>query len=137
MVKKTKIVEIAAVVAAPLPDTRDALYARLLPPDGTRRGRFTVADAPGHTSKAEVDDTHLALQGGWWYRGEWTVEPHPDGTLVRHAVYNVATRMRWGVGIANRFFRGFDATTETAVMATLSEVARAVGAPPPSRHTRA
>src|SRR4051794_8567017 len=28
----------------------------------------------------------VAIQGGWWYRGVTSVEPHPGGSLVTHTV---------------------------------------------------
>ncbi|MEU7899768.1 hypothetical protein AB0B45_43835 [Nonomuraea sp. NPDC049152] len=56
----------------------------------------------------------LAHQGGWWYRGEWSVAPHPRGSLVVHRVFNVADRLRWAVPLANRFFIGFDEATREA-----------------------
>ena len=33
------------------------------------------------------------MQGDYWYRGEYSVEPDPDaagGSIVRHAIVNVA-----------------------------------------------
>lgn len=128
---KTLITQTAAVVQAPVDTVRDALFDELLP-DGGRRGSFTFEDVPGHTSTAEVADYDLALQGGWWYRGEWHVETHNDGTLVRHSVYNVATRARWGVGIANKFFIGFAHSIRGMFKAKLSTIAQSLGAPEPT-----
>lgn len=65
-----------------------------------------TAHMTAHTMTVEVDETTIALQGGWWYRGEYTLTPHPEGTLLSHRVLNVAQRMRWGVPLANRFFIG-------------------------------
>lgn len=120
----------AAVVAAPPNAVRDALYAELLP-NAEWRGTFTVEDEPGHVSAAEVEDFDLSLQGAWWYRGEWHLEPHPEGTLILYSVYNVATRARWGVSLANRFFVGFDRTVRNSLMEAASTVARVLGCPPP------
>ena len=36
----------------------------------------------------------VAIQGGWWYRGVTSVEPHPGGSLVTYTVVNVA--QGWG-----------------------------------------
>ncbi|WET81502.1 hypothetical protein P3102_09935 [Amycolatopsis sp. QT-25] len=60
---------------------------------------------PGFEMDAER--RFLAQQGGWWYRGEYTVEADPAGARVTHRVYNVATWSRWAVPLANRFFIGF------------------------------
>jgi hypothetical protein len=127
---KTLVTEVAGVVSAPAAPVRDALARALLP--GRRpdlRGRFSHEDAPGHTSTVEATDTMIAIQGGWWYRGEWTVEPHPSGTLVVHRVYNVAQWMRWGVGLANRFFIGFPARTRAAFSAILEKLSKELGVP--------
>jgi hypothetical protein len=44
------------------------------------------------TAHKEVDGQRhtFALQGGWWYRGVITVEPHEQGSLLRYQVYNLA-----------------------------------------------
>lgn len=69
----------------------------------------------------------LATQGGWWYRGEYTVEPHPGGTLLTHRVLNVASRLRWAVPPANRFFAGFGRRTRDGFGATLRRIGREPG----------
>jgi hypothetical protein len=104
--RKTLIVEVAGIVEAPLAAVFDELTGELLPGIG-RTGRFTVEDLPGHPSTVEVNGHAISFQGGWWYRGEWNVEPHPEGALLVHRVFNVAQWMRWGVSPANRFFIGF------------------------------
>jgi hypothetical protein len=43
----------------------------------------------------------VAIQGGWWYRGVTSVEPHPDGSLVTYTVVNVA--QGWGRWVAHFF----------------------------------
>lgn len=64
----------------------------------------------------------LAVQGGWWYRGEYRVTADPGGTRVEHRVVNVATRGRWGVPLANRFFVGFRAATASGFAQLLEEL---------------
>ncbi|HKN52648.1 MAG TPA: hypothetical protein VJX66_09115 [Amycolatopsis sp.] len=49
----------------------------------------------------------VAVQGGWWYRGEYYVSGDPAGTRVTHRVVNAAEWGRWAVPLANRFFIGF------------------------------
>jgi hypothetical membrane protein len=92
---KTLIVEIAGVVEAPV-DHVARLILQARPPNG-------------YGGTAEVDHAHrtAAFQGGWWYRGEYSLEPHPQGTRIVHRVYNVAQRGRWAVPLANKFFIGF------------------------------
>lgn len=133
--RKKLITQVSALVEAPLDTVRDPLFDALLP-DGSQRGRFEVEDSPGHTATAEVADYELALQGGWWYRGEWQIDAQGDGTLVTHTVYNAATRARWGVGLANKFFVGFEESTKESFLKTVMDVAHSIGAPPPRIVTR-
>lgn len=45
----------------------------------------------------EVDMVHhnIATQGEWWYRGVYSVSPHPHGSLVTYDVYNIAPGIGW------------------------------------------
>ena len=63
----------------------------------------------GHPMRMEVDRERgcVAVQGGWWYRGEYRVTADPAGARVEHRVVNAASWGRWGVPLANRFFVGF------------------------------
>ncbi|MGR6917490.1 hypothetical protein ACU635_24915 [[Actinomadura] parvosata] len=124
--RKKLLAQAAGIVEAPAARVWDALAAELLP-DGRRSGRFTVEDFPGHTSTVEVSGHTIAFQGGWWYRGEWSVEPHPQGALVVHRVFNVAQRLRWGVPLANRLFIGFAESTRTGFLDGLAKIGRRVG----------
>lgn len=63
----------------------------MIKPPGTYRPGLHIAD------KLRV----IAIQGGWWYRGVTSVEPHPDGSLVIYTVVNVA--QGWGKWIAHFF----------------------------------
>ncbi|WP_414940516.1 hypothetical protein [Amycolatopsis sp. cmx-11-51] len=89
------LVEVAAVVPAPA----DEVFARIA---------GILREQP-YNPRFEVDAERrfVAQQGGWWYRGEYTVEEDPAGARVTHRVYNVASRGRWAVPLANRFFLGF------------------------------
>ncbi|MEU4829888.1 hypothetical protein [Streptosporangium sp. NPDC023615] len=99
--------------------------------------RFTLG-TPAHAMTVEVSgsggngregvDT-IAFQGGWWYRGEYTVAPHPRGTLLTHRVRNVATRWRWGVPLANRFFVGFRRDTRRGFAEALRLIGDELGCP--------
>ncbi|MFI9558993.1 hypothetical protein [Nonomuraea endophytica] len=123
---KKLITEVSGVVEAPDTKVWDDL-ARSLLPDGHEEGRFTVEDFPGHTSTVEVAGRTIAFQGGWWYRGEWSVEPHPQGSLLVHRVFNVATWMRWGVPLANRFFVGFKESTRKGFAERLVQLGNRLG----------
>src|SRR5947209_466539 len=37
----------------------------------------------------------LAVEGRWWFRGVYSLEPHPSGTLVVYRVYDIARTARW------------------------------------------
>ncbi|MBG0827030.1 hypothetical protein HS041_04535 [Planomonospora sp. ID67723] len=89
-------------------------------------GRFTLR-LPGHSMTVDVTGRTFAVQGGWWYRGEYTVGPHPEGTLLTHRVYNAASRGRWAVPLANRFFAGFGESTRDGFAAGLERIGRELG----------
>ncbi len=60
-------------------------------PPGAYRPGFHIAE------KLRV----VAIQGGWWYRGVTSVEPHPGGSLVTYTVVNVA--QGWSKWVAHVF----------------------------------
>jgi hypothetical protein len=46
-----------------------------------------------HGASAFLVDRHtrtIVLQGGYWYRGEYVVEPDGSGSVVRYTIVNVA-----------------------------------------------
>ena len=63
----------------------------------------------GYPMRMELDAERgmVAVQGGWWYRGEYFVSEHPAGSRVTHRVVNVAGRTAWAAPLANRFFIGY------------------------------
>ncbi|MEV6640493.1 hypothetical protein [Amycolatopsis sp. NPDC051371] len=83
----------------------------------------------GYPMRTEVDAERgfLAVQGGWWYRGEYRVTADPAGSRVEHRVVNAATWGRWGVPLVNRFFLGFRARTAAAFARMLEELGQAGG----------
>ena len=91
----------------------------------------------GYPMRTEVDAERgfLAVQGGWWYRGEYRVTADPGGARVEHRVVNAATWGRWGVPLANRFFLGFRARTAAAFARMLEELGRPGGHGPDSART--
>jgi hypothetical protein len=106
------MVEVSGVVAAPA----DVVVDRVFEYFDSRRGAHYPAveiDPPART---------VAIQGGWWYRGEYTVDDHPGGSRVTHRVYNVATWMRWGVPLANRLFIGFRPKVEAGFAEFLKQL---------------
>jgi hypothetical protein len=68
-------------------------------------GRFRVV-APGHTMSVEVGERSIAVQGGWWYRGEYEIaDDGAGGTVLTHRVRDVARTMRWGVPLVLAQYR--------------------------------
>jgi hypothetical protein len=104
------MVELTAVVPAH-PDSVLAQVVRV------------VRDAGGGRIEVDHERRTVAVQGGWWYRGEYQVEAVDDGARLTHRVRNVARRGRWAVPLANHLFIGFRARTEqnfTAFVASLT-----------------
>ncbi|WP_181777081.1 hypothetical protein [Amycolatopsis pittospori] len=89
------LVELSGVV----PASADDVFARI--EEGLRAQPYNPH------FEADAERRFVAQQGGWWYRGEYTVEDDPGGARVTHRVYNVASRGRWAVPLANRLFIGF------------------------------
>jgi len=107
----------AAVVEAPVDDVADLVLRAeagevdadsfILPHTEVTSGlvltggpvRFGVVprglSAP--TMFIEVDRPRriLAVEGRWWFRGVYSFEPHPNGTLVVYRVYDIARTVRW------------------------------------------
>jgi hypothetical protein len=44
-------------------------------------------------------NNRFVIQGHWWYRGVYTIEPHKRGSLLVYRVYNVASYLRWAVPV--------------------------------------
>ncbi|WP_202638773.1 hypothetical protein [Bailinhaonella thermotolerans] len=91
--------------------------------------RFTAAGPSRVTVEVDRAARTVAVQGGWWYRGEYALTAVPGGTRVSHRVRNVASRARWAVPLANRFFAGFEAATRAAFAALLTRVGDRLSAP--------
>jgi len=110
------VAEVSGIVEAPADHVWEVLTDDLLP------------DSEQHAT-VEVRDRTIAVQGGWWYRGEWSVEPHPRGAMLVHRVLNVAQRARWGVPLANRFFIGFADRTREAFRERLTRIGATLNCP--------
>jgi hypothetical protein len=103
------LAEASGVVARPPAEVFERLWRKL-------RG--------GHPMRMEVDRERgfVAVQGGWWYRGEYRVTTDPAGARVEHRVVNAASRGRWGVPLANRFFIGFRGAVAAGFAGLLDEL---------------
>jgi hypothetical protein len=91
-----------------------------LPPEEVRRA--LVARFDDGYLKVDQAEGRVGVQGGWWYRGEYQLAPQGSGTRVTLRAYNVATRGRWAVPLANKLFAGFAQQTQ----ARLDELLRAL-----------
>ena len=47
-------------------------------------------------------DSLVVVQGDWWYRAEYRVEPLVSGSRVALTIVNVAERLHWSAAIAGR-----------------------------------
>lgn len=88
--------------------------------------RFDVVLDGRHLLYVDIDEIRrtIGLQGHWWYRGEYTVDSHLSGTRLTHRVFNVASRARWGVPLANKFFVGFEERTRASFLDGLRKIGR-------------
>lgn len=68
----------------------------------------------------------VSLQGGWWYRGEYTAERHGGETRLVHRVFNVARQGTWAPALANRLFIGYRAAMQRGVEDLAGKAGRAV-----------
>ncbi|WP_433248409.1 hypothetical protein ACQPYK_00470 [Streptosporangium sp. CA-135522] len=141
--KKTLLFEAAGVIATPIERVeRLVLTVRpgpigpdnawlISPIGGVIEGgpeRFTLR-LEGYAMAVEVAGRTFATQGGWWYRGEYTLDPHPEGTLLTHRVLNVASSGRWAVPLANRLFLGFRARTRDGFATGVERIGRELDCP--------
>ncbi|MDH2429249.1 hypothetical protein [Sphaerisporangium sp. TRM90804] len=131
---RSPLYEVTGVIEAPVGQVAELLAVRPGPVgprtlwllDGSYQGtvhggpeRFTVR-SEGHTMTVEAREGFVAVQGGWWYRGEYLLQPHPRGTRLVHRVFNVARRGRWSVPLANRLFIGYGDNLRTTTRALLA-----------------
>ncbi|MGN9837605.1 hypothetical protein ACTMTI_05735 [Nonomuraea sp. H19] len=105
-----KITEVAGVIAAPVEQVWPIL----------------LGERPDHVRKTEIGEHTVAYQGGWWYRGEWSLAPHPEGTRVVHRVYDVAGPY-WAVALANNLFIGFRERTRRSFAEGITRIANQLG----------
>lgn len=88
--RNTTLLALVGVVHAEPSATFEALAVAVRPADG--EGAFS-ADAATLTA---------VVQGGWWYRGEWRVLAHDEGSRVEFELVNVARRAHWAGPLAGR-----------------------------------
>lgn len=98
-----------SVSAVPYAAVRAVLEAG---PDAATRVVLGLDPATLGATRVEVDADRglVAMQGQFWYRGEYHLSPAPDGgTAVRHDVVNASGRPDWMVARWQRkFLRGLD-----------------------------
>ena len=63
---------------------------------------LVAPEAPGVTVAVDPAAGTLSVQGGWWYRGETSVRPHPRGTLVTYRILDIAPQGRWATWLVSR-----------------------------------
>lgn len=93
--------EVRGVVHAPIEEVRERMFA-----DAGESGSHRLVDRAQGV---------IAYWGDWWYRGEDTLHPHPEGALVVHRVYNIAKQGNWAPYLANKLFIGYRARLEASM----------------------
>lgn len=91
-------------------------------PGAPERVLARVAELVGGRVEMAGERGLVAVQGGWWYRGEYEVAPAGGGTRLTHRVRNVARSGRWAVPLANRLFLGYRARTRRGLAALVAEL---------------
>jgi len=69
-----------------------AAYGEIVISGGPRHFTATVGKPPVTSVEVDVDRQHrrVAVQGHFWYRGIYTVEPHERGSQIVYRVENIA-----------------------------------------------
>jgi hypothetical protein len=92
--------------------------------------RFEVVADDVRTLFLDIDrdSKTAALQGGWWYRGEYEVAAEAaDLTRLTYRVRNVATRPTWLVALSHRLFIGYRGKMRRALIALCADIERDLG----------
>ncbi|GLZ28336.1 hypothetical protein Lesp02_05260 [Lentzea sp. NBRC 105346] len=111
--KKKLLFETSGIIKAPLERVADLLFA-----DGPPTGTHTSVDRKNHT---------IAYWGNWWYRGEDSLEPHPEGTRLVHRVFNIAPQGNLPVYLANKLFIGYQAKLDAGMRKRVAEYTARLG----------
>ncbi|ANZ43328.1 hypothetical protein BBK82_36855 [Lentzea guizhouensis] len=83
---------------------------------------FRDAGESGGHRLVDREQGVIAYWGDWWYRGEDTVTAHPQGTLLRHRVYNIARQGNWAPYLANKMFIGYRARLEASLRDRIAQL---------------
>jgi len=129
----------SGVVEAPLPTIAE-LLARVTAGKVSKDNAFLLFNDTGDNitlsggpdtfqmpyGTAEVDRARNAFstKGNWWYKSEYTVEPHQKGALLVLRVYNAATKGRFLVALVQG---GIAATVGPNLDAVLAKITRVFG----------
>lgn len=133
--------EVSGVVDAPPERVWRSLLNNTAGLSDTDRRAIARHEGPqpyvGHSSSEagelsiEVDKKRrtVTTEGGWWYRGTFSVEPYEEGgSLVLYRVENVATGAGWWIA---RLVQGLNYTREMErdFQETLNAIERELGVP--------
>jgi len=72
----------------------DAVFADLA-------GRVAPAGGEG-MSTVDADERVIIVQGGWWYRAEYTVLEVEQGSRIEFELLNVAPTLHWAGALTGR-----------------------------------
>ena len=102
--------EVSGVVRAPIEQVRERMFAG--------------AGESGSHRLVDRDQGVIAYWGDWWYRGEDSLHPHPEGALLVHRVYNIAKLGNWAPYLANKLFIGYRARLEATMRDRVAQLER-------------
>jgi hypothetical protein len=100
--------EVSGVVHAPLHHVKERMFA-----DAGESGPHRLVDR---------EQGVIAYWGDWWYRGEDSLRPHPEGALLVHRVYNIAKQGNWAPYLANKLFIGYRARLEQTLRQRIAQL---------------
>ncbi|WP_232663358.1 hypothetical protein [Pseudonocardia sp. TRM90224] len=75
-------------------------------------GLGPLGSGPGAGPSAWQGRGRVGMQGGWWYRGEYTAEQIGVEVRLVHRVFNIANQGWWAPALANRLFIGYRAALQ-------------------------
>ncbi|MEJ3655246.1 hypothetical protein WEH80_19955 [Actinomycetes bacterium KLBMP 9759] len=75
-------------------------------------GDQPLGTGPGVGPSAWQGDGRVGMQGGWWYRGEYTAERLGGEVRLVHRVFTIAKQGWWAPALANRLFIGYRAALQ-------------------------
>lgn len=137
---------VSGILEAPLDQVWEVLFDTLpglpsqvrreLERDGHPEVLTMSAGSPGEGRihlKVDKRQYRVAIQGEWWYRGEYSLTQHPHGCLLVYQVYNIAPGTSWWLA---QLFQGpqHARKMETQLQTLLRSIGEQLGCTEAVRH---